>query len=206
MDAATKARLFEPFFTTKEVGRGTGLGLATIFGIVKQSHGNIWVYSEPGQGTTFAVYLPRCTSPAIPARALPRLSQPQLSGQRILLVEDDPDVLKLVSAMLASSGYTVLSAKSEEEALQHCARPERIDLLLCDMVLPQTDGPAIAQRVLALHPGLPVLFMSGYTEHAVLRQENFGQATPFIQKPFTREAITSKIRSLINPHTEPASR
>ena len=197
MNAATKARLFEPFFTTKEVGRGTGLGLSTIYGIVKQSHGNIWVYSEPGKGTTFAVYLPRSQSAIIPARNAGGVTAPKPTGQFILLVEDDADVHKLVSAMLASSGYTVLSAQTLDEALQICKRPEPIDLLLCDMVLPQNDGPTIAQHVLELHPGLPVIFMSGYTEHPVLRPESLGEMTPFLQKPFTREALTNKIRELI---------
>jgi two-component system cell cycle sensor histidine kinase/response regulator CckA len=199
MDAATTARLFEPFFTTKEVGRGTGLGLSTVYGIVKQSHGNIWVYSEPGKGTTFAVYLPRCASPAPQERTIPDRSIPTQTGHSILLVEDDPNVCKLVSAMLMSSGYTVLSANTAEEAISFCSQSNPIDLLLCDMVLPQTDGPTIAQAVLALRPGIPVLFMSGYTEHPVLRQEGVGPTTPFLQKPFTREMVASKVRSLLNP-------
>jgi two-component system, cell cycle sensor histidine kinase and response regulator CckA len=200
MDAATKARLFEPFFTTKDMGRGTGLGLSTVYGIVKQSHGNIWVYSEPGKGTTFALYLPRVSSPAAPAIPMAESPQAQPMGQTVLVVEDDPTVCKLVSTMLTSSGYTVLSAQSADEAFRLCANAEPIDLLLCDMVLPHADGPAIAQKVLTLRPGLPVLFMSGYTEHAALREEHIGRTTPFLQKPFTRQALTEKIQSLLNHH------
>jgi PAS domain S-box-containing protein len=199
MDEATKARLFEPFFTTKEVGRGTGLGLSTVYGIVKQSHGNIWVYSEPGKGTMFSVYLPRCRTPLSPVRTLRKVTAPQASGQSILVVEDDPDVLRLVSAMLISSGYAVLGAQSLEAALQACEKPDPIDLLLCDMVLPQNDGPTIAQHVTQVRPGLPVIFMSGYTEHAVLRSETVEQAPHFLQKPFSRETLTNKIRSLLGP-------
>jgi CheY-like chemotaxis protein len=199
MDDATKARLFEPFFTTKEVGRGTGLGLSTVYGIVKQSRGNIWVYSEPGKGATFSVYLPRIQTPLPPVRAVRDVAAPVPSGESILVVEDDPDVLKLVSAMLQSSGYAVLSAKDLDAALHVCAQPDRIDLLLCDMVLPQDDGPTIAQHVVQVRPGLPVIFMSGYTEHAVFAQEMPGQTPHFLQKPFSRETLTNKIRSLLGP-------
>jgi two-component system, cell cycle sensor histidine kinase and response regulator CckA len=206
MDSTTRARLFEPFFTTKEVGRGTGLGLSTVYGIVRQSHGNIWVYSEPGQGTTFAVYLPRTASQDSPRRITQPSSASDGGGQTILVVEDDPDVLRLVHAMLASTGYTVLNARSLEEARVVSEGPEKFDLLLCDMVLAQGDGPAIAECVLKAHPGLPVIFMSGHTEHPVLRQHNPGQTTHFLQKPFSRDTLTSKIRSLLNLQAETTTR
>jgi signal transduction histidine kinase/CheY-like chemotaxis protein len=199
MDADTKARLFEPFFTTKEVGKGTGLGLSTVYGIVKQTGGNIWVYSEPGHGTTFAVYLPRSAAPVPASSVRHRPSAPPPTGQVVLLVEDDPSVCKMVSAMITNSGYLVRSAKSIEEALHHSSSSQRIDLLLCDMVLPHVSGPAIAEKVLSLRPGLPVLFMSGYTEHAVLRQQGINESIPFLQKPFSREALINKIRSMLTP-------
>ena len=203
MDAATKLRLFEPFFTTKQVGQGTGLGLSTVYGIVKQSGGNIWVYSEVGQGATFAVYLPRSAAPADVLQAVPHVLSPDAMGQTILVVEDDFTVCKMISTMLSSGGYAVLSANTAEEALHFCTQASRIDLLLCDMVLPRTDGPTIARQVSALLPELPVLFMSGYTQHPVLLHAGLGETTAFLQKPFTRQTLIAKIQSLLKPPAAP---
>jgi CheY-like chemotaxis protein len=199
MDAATQARIFEPFFTTKEIGRGTGLGLSTIYGIIKQSNGNIWVQSEPGRGTTFDVFLPRSPAALTRVRRLTETTPTCQKDQSILVVEDDPNVCKLVKSMLAASGYSILTASSASEALDICHRDESIDLLLCDMVLPETDGPTVAQQVLALRPGVPVLFMSGYPDHAVFRESSFESNAPFLQKPFNRQDLIQKIKSLLAP-------
>jgi signal transduction histidine kinase len=193
MDAETKAQIFEPFFTTKERGKGTGLGLSTVFGIVKQSGGSIWVYSEPGRGTTFKVFLPRVDE-AVSAAL--KIEAPDARGtETILVVEDDEKVRGLVRTVLSARGYTVFEAGNANEALLFESRyTGPIHLLLTDLVLPQVSGRELSEKLLSLHPGLKVLFMSGYTEKG-------GALSPdvaFIQKPFTPEMLGRKVREVLD--------
>lgn len=202
MTEQTKARLFEPFFTTKEVGRGTGLGLSTVYGIVKQSGGNIWVYSELGKGTTFRIYLPRFFGSAAPQTASAYVTHKSTGNEVILIVEDDPAVRKLVAAMLSNSGYQTLAAAHAEDALGICADSTvEIDLIISDLVMPGMDGREFGRRAVALRPEVRVLYMSGYTEHAVLRQNLFESGEFFLQKPFSHAVLASKIREILDGPT-----
>ena len=197
MDAETQAKVFEPFFTTKELGKGTGLGLATVYGIVKQSAGYVWVYSEVGKGTAFKVYLPRVPGKADAHRA--SLSQPVSGGtETILLVEDESGLRELASDFLGSKGYKVLAAGNKQDALQVCNEYDGpIDVMLTDVVMPGGGGPELARAVLQTRPDLRVIYMSGYTDR-VLSAELVGEKVAFLQKPFSLEHLASKIRSLIN--------
>jgi CheY-like chemotaxis protein len=195
MDAEIRGHIFEPFFTTKEIGRGTGLGLSTVYGIVKQSGGHILVESEPGKGTMFSIFLPAMDQADEDQSAVstetPAANRPDAA---ILVVEDDDVVRRLVSIMLSSAGYRVTAPLTPAEAVELCQNAEvRIDLLLTDMVLPATDGAAIAEAALRVRPGLKVLYMSGYTEHAVLRRHPMDSGAPFLQKPFTKAALLVKV-------------
>jgi two-component system cell cycle sensor histidine kinase/response regulator CckA len=197
MDERTRLRIFEPFFTTKEIGRGTGLGLSTVYGIVKQSGGHIQVESEPGMGATFDIFLPA----APPAPRAATQSEPRATihvpSETILVVEDDAGVQKLVAAMLTGLGYRVLAPATPDEALKLCEDPQRaIDLLVTDMVLPETDGIAVAQKATTLRPRLKVLFMSGYTEHPLLQQPGV-ESTAFLHKPFTKQKLAAKVREAL---------
>ena len=200
MDQETQARIFEPFFTTKEVGKGTGLGLSTVYGIVKQSGGNIWVYSEQGLGTVFKVYLPRIddtTATTIPSPALDT-SVPR-GTETILLVEDEDIVRGLTRKILMQAGYNVLDAKGGEEAISLCrAHAGPIDLLLTDVVMPEISGKEIADRLLELRPLTRVLFMSGYTDEAIVQHGVLDANVKFIQKPFTWVGLTRKVRNVLN--------
>jgi PAS domain S-box-containing protein len=199
MDEETQRHIFEPFFTTKEVGRGTGLGLSTVYGIVMQSGGHVRVSSRPGQGTSFSIYLPRAADPALPAVAGVSGAAPaQRGGETVLVVEDDETVRHLVMSMLKSSGYSVIAPATPHEALRICGEfSTPLDLLLTDMVLPETNGSEVAEQALRARPELRVLFMSGYTEHPVLRLPGFDRRAPFIQKPFTKAALTAKVREVL---------
>jgi len=198
MDASTKAHLFEPFFTTKPPGQGTGLGLATVYGIVKQSGGSIWAYSEVGQGTTFKIYLPRVRDAAASPHAQPA---PAARGhETLLLVEDEPGVRATARAALADHGYTVLEAPSGEEAL---ALVDRIDstpihLLVTDVVMPLMKGQELAQRFRERRPGTPVLFTSGYTDSTVGAAGPLPPGDAFLQKPFSPEALARKVREVLD--------
>jgi CheY-like chemotaxis protein len=201
MDAETQARIFEPFFTTKAAGKGTGLGLSTVYGIVKQSGGNIWSYSEVNQGTTFKIYLPR-----MDGSHSGHIDQPSASVARgtetILLVEDEEQVRQIAEQILISQGYHVLSAANGELALALAANSQaEIHLLITDVVMPQMSGRVLAERLSSLRPKMAVLYMSGYTDDAVVRHGLLGEQLEFIQKPFTADALARKVRSVI--HSSP---
>jgi CheY-like chemotaxis protein len=199
MDSATRARAFEPFFTTKEAGKGTGLGLATVYGIIRQSGGHIHVRSEPGQGTEFTIYLPRLdAAPGLPeGRAA---SGGMLRGhETILLVEDETSVRDMVRDTLERNGYRVLTAASGEQALERAsAHAGPINLLVSDVIMPGMGGPELASRLEPLHPGLRVLHISGYTDDAILRHGVRAGLTAFLQKPFTLDALVRKMRDVLD--------
>jgi hypothetical protein len=196
MDDEVKSRLFEPFFTTKERGKGTGLGLATIYGIVKQSGGSIWVYSEPGLGATFKIYLPSTTEPR--TEVVPQAEPGQLTGtETILVVEDQEDVRTLVRQSLMRHGYQVLTAGSPSEAQQLVAG-RKVDLLLTDVVMPQMSGRALARILHESTPRLRVLYMSGYADEAVVRHGLLEAGLELLQKPFTVRALVSRVRQVLD--------
>jgi signal transduction histidine kinase/ActR/RegA family two-component response regulator len=204
MDAETSARIFEPFYTTKARGHGSGLGLATVYGIVRQAGGHIWVYSEPGRGTTFKVYLPSTAArPAPPPpAALPEL-RPH-GDETILVVEDEEAVRTLAARVLKGYGYTVLVAGSAEQGEQlFDAWTSGIQLLVTDIVLTGASGPQLAERLVKRKPGLRVLFMSGYADDAVVRHGIVEGEMPFLQKPFTPEALAHKVRETLGPARSP---
>ena len=198
MDAETKARIFEPFFTTKEKGRGTGLGLSTVYGIVKQSGGYIWVYSEPGRGTTFKLYFPRVVEPA---EALPPPKETAtLSGtETILLAEDDEMLRPLSKGLLEKLGYRVLEAENVERALAVAsAYAGPIHLLVSDVVMPGASGRELARRLAPTRPDTRVLFVSGYTDDAVVHHGMLEPGLTFLQKPFTPAALARKVREVLD--------
>jgi len=194
MDPEVRAHLFEPFFTTKPGGEGTGLGLATVFGVVKQSGGGIYVYSEPGSGTTFKIYLPAAEGRKVePGAEL----EPMSGTETVLVVEDDPNVRDLVRLLLEHSGYTVLTAQDADEAVRACTELG-VDLLLTDVVMPEVSGQALAERVAEAAPDVRILFMSGYSDDAVQRHGMLRERSAFIEKPFTERALTMKVREVLD--------
>ena len=199
MDEETRERIFEPFFTTKEMGKGTGLGLATVYGIVKQHGGHVWVYSEVGQGTTFKIYLPRVD---VEAQALPvrdeGTSVPR-GAETILVVEDDAAVLGIVQRVLEAKGYQVLSAANPDEAEAMIEeRGGQFALLLTDLVMPGRSGQELFQRLAAERPSLKVLYMSGYTDNTIMHQGVLEPGAAFIQKPFGPDALARKVREVLD--------
>src|SRR6185295_798926 len=199
MDAGTQARIFEPFFTTKEVGKGTGLGLATVYGIVKQSGGTIWVYSEVDCGTTFKIYLPTIegTSPYVhisdEERAL------QKGSETILLVEDEEIVREMATEILRESGYCVLEAKHGPEALTLCMKYDgQIHLMLSDVVMPNMSGRELAELISPQRSNMKVLYMSGYTDDAIVHHGVLEEGTAFIAKPFSPDALSRKVREVLD--------
>ncbi len=199
MDAETRAHLFEPFFTTKEVGQGTGLGLATVYGIVRQNQGFINVYSEPGRGTVFNVYLPRHAAEGV-AEAAPQLpAGPPLQGcETVLLVEDEPSILEIGTIMLRRLGYTVLPAAGPREALDLARRHEgEIHLLITDVIMPEMNGRELTDRILELHPRAKRLFMSGYTADAIAHHGVLDEGVHFLQKPFSLQDLAVHVRKAL---------
>ncbi|TLY23306.1 MAG: response regulator [Nitrospirae bacterium] len=199
MDKQTQARIFEPFFTTKEEGKGTGLGLSTVYGIVKQSGGNIWVYSEPGRGTTFRIYLPRIEGVAeaiVPGKAQEPLPR---GSETLLLVEDDAGVRKLAKTTLQTQGYTVLEAAQGEDAVRLSGQHEGlIHLMVTDMVMPEMSGRELAERLKPLRPNMKVLLTSGYTGKAMLHHGELDPGMAFLQKPFTPQTLARKVREVLD--------
>lgn len=199
MTAETQEHIFEPFFTTKEVGKGTGLGLATVYGIVKQSGGNIMVYSEEGIGTTFKVYLPRVIQQSEAEDTRNTSDELPQGTETILLVEDEDVVRTLTRQILEMCGYTVLEAGNGVEAISLCEKHDcHIHLLMTDVVMPQMGGRELSERFAAIYPQMRILFTSGYTDDAVVRHGVIEAGTNFIQKPFTPDALAHKVRAILD--------
>jgi PAS domain S-box-containing protein len=199
MDEATKARLFEPFFTTKEPGKGTGLGLATVYGIVKQSGGYIWIYSEPSHGATFKVYLPRVDAPAVELKQTSATSGSPTGTETVLIAEDDELLRPLARALLAKLGYRVLEARDEAAALALArAHVGEIHLLVSDIIMPGRSGVELARELAAVRPRMRVLYISGYTDEAIVRHGLLAPGVNFLQKPFTPDVLARKVRDVLD--------
>jgi CheY-like chemotaxis protein len=198
MDAKTQARIFEPFFTTKEQGKGTGLGLATVYGVVKQSDGYIWVYSELGKGTTFKIYLPRIDEP-VQSVAMDRGKAELLRGSETILLAEDAEPLRILTcALLEKNGYTVLAAENSKEAIQLAERQDQpIHLLLTDVVMPGMSGRELANYLTAKRPDMRVLYMSGYTSDVIVHHGVLDPGIFLIEKPFSQEALMRKLREVL---------
>jgi two-component system, cell cycle sensor histidine kinase and response regulator CckA len=198
MDAETLAHLFEPFFTTKEMGRGTGLGLATVYGIIKQNKGFVKVASTPGRGTTVAIYLPRHRSEGTPQPQAAKEQTTETSRTTILLVEDEPMILQMAAMILQRQGYQVLTASGPREAIRLAGQfPGEIDLLITDVMMPEMNGHDLAQQLLSSYPRLKRLYMSGYTADVIAERGLLGETVDFIQKPFSIQKLTAKIQAIL---------
>src|SRR6266481_1741394 len=199
MDEQTKARIFEPFFTTKEVGKGTGLGLATVYGIVKQSGGFIWVYSEPGHGTSFKVYFPRVDEPAEPTAASTAGTEPRGGTETVLVVEDAASVRMVTRQVLERFGYAILEAPNGETALRLAAKHHGpIHLLLTDVIMPGLSGRQLAEQLAQLRPDMKVLYASGYADQAIVLHGILDSDIAYLQKPFTPETLARRVRQVLD--------
>lgn len=202
MERETVDKIFEPFFTTKAPGKGTGLGLATVYGIVKQHGGNIWVYSEPGRGTTFKIYLPKATGSAQPDKVAEKQPKFKAGKGTVLVVEDETAVRKLACNILRNHGYEVLEANSSPDALRLAeTHGGQIDLLLTDVVMPQMNGRELYRHVASLRPDVKVLYMSGYTDDVIAHHGVLDAQIEFLQKPFTVDGLVRKVRKLLTGET-----
>jgi CheY-like chemotaxis protein len=200
-----QTHIFEPFFTTKEVDRGTGLGLATCFGIIKQSDGHIWVYSEPGQGTTFKVYLPRILKSEAGSRfGHAELSDLPRGNETVLLVEDEAALRDLSLRMLHQQGYNVLEAANGDEALRVIQKhgDNNIDLVVTDVVMPQMGGKALADKLKIIRPNIKILFTSGYADNAIVHHGVLESDIDFLQKPFSLEMLVRRVREVLDKNNE----
>jgi len=198
MTPEVQARLFEPFFTTKEIGKGTGLGLATVHGIVTRSGGSVNVYSEVGSGTSFEVYFPRADAGEAVVDAAPPVARPRAGAETVLLVEDSDGLRELARRMLQRQGYTVLIAANADEAVRLFEENLSIDVLLTDVVMPGASGPELTRQLVERRPGLQVIYMSGYTEEAIVHHGVLDPGIAFLHKPFTSEALGRKIREVLD--------
>jgi CheY-like chemotaxis protein len=200
MPPEVRERVFEPFFTTKEKGKGTGLGLSTVYGIVKQSNGNIWVYSEPGKGTAFKIYLPRVDEPVEEISVGREIKEELPRGKEtILVVEDEEEVRKLAVQILKNQGYKVLEASQGDEAyLTGYEHKGPIHLLLTDVVMPKMSGHELANRIIQILPEIKALYMSGYTDNAIVYHGVLERGMNYIQKPFTVEGLARKVREVLD--------
>jgi CheY-like chemotaxis protein len=198
MDEQTRSHIFEPFFTTKSVGKGTGLGLATVYGIVKQSNGFIWVYSEINHGTSFKIYLPLVDQAPEQYATNPESVAPPTGNETVLLAEDAEAVRGAARQILERYGYTVLEAANGTEALSTAETAIKIDLLLTDVVMPEMSGRELATRFAKLKPNAKVLFMSGYTDDAIIRHGVLRPGTAYLQKPFSPETLARKVRAVLD--------
>jgi len=200
MAPAVKARIFEPFFTTKRPGSGTGLGLSTVYGIVKQSGGHISVDSEPGRGSAFSVYLPLSEAPADKLETTGSFPALRRGSETVLLVEDDPILRSVTRRTLAENGYKVLEAATDSEALLIAEERQKgkIDLILADIVLPGMNGFDLAERVAVSNPGIARVYISGYTDPAVIKAEFIKPESPLVQKPYTTDALLLGLRAALD--------
>jgi CheY-like chemotaxis protein len=199
MSEVTRAHIFEPFFTTKELGKGTGLGLATCYGIVRQAGGHIWISSEPERGTTFKIYLPRIEAEATLFASRAATILPRRGDETILRVEDEPLVLDMAVQALRAHGYTVLVAGSGGAALAVARTYSgKIDLLVTDVVMPQMSGTQVAQQLSAARPDVKVLYVSGYTENTTVHRDVLEQGTAFLAKPFTPSVLAHRVREVLD--------
>ena len=203
MTPQVQARLFEPFFTTKAPGKGTGFGLATVHGIVARIGGSVNVYSEVGRGTSFKVYFPRANAAEMPVEVPPPVARPRAGGQTVLVVEDAEGLRELAKRLLERQGYTVLLAANADEALQQFERHPSIDVLLTDVVMPGASGPELTKRLVERRPELKVIYMSGYTEDAIVQHGILNPGIAFLHKPFTSELIGRKIREVLDRQASP---
>jgi two-component system, cell cycle sensor histidine kinase and response regulator CckA len=199
------SHIFEPFFTTKEEGKGTGLGLATVYGIVKQNSGFVWVYSEPGLGTTFKIYLPRVQKEVAPVQSREPVETPFRGSETLLLVEDETAVRQSAREFLSLSGYSVLEAANGEDAIRVSnEHGGTVHLMISDVVMPKMGGAKLAEVLAGTRPDMKVLFVSGYAEKTVLRHGAIDVTTRFLQKPFSLKMLARKVREVLETNECPA--
>jgi CheY-like chemotaxis protein len=199
MDKETLSRIFEPFFTTKEKGKGTGLGLSTVYGIIKQNNGYVWAYSEPGEGTTFKLYLPKVNGDAEP---IEKEQTPVLEpggSETILIVEDEAGLRKLARRALQQYGYMILEAENGEEALRVSEAHEGpIQLMITDVVMPMMNGRELAEKLQPLYPHMKVIYMSGYTDNTIVHHGVLEPGLNFLEKPFSPDGLARKVREVLD--------